>query len=196
MAVTDQNAIRFCDQIVRQAADRLAGAYYHADAAGDRWSALGGGQPAIDQMEADIRSACNRIIELYEFCFRAEKIWFLGLNVTITNDASEVFDGPGLTAPDPYRPLMTGAKVHALMGRVVELQNWLLSLAGSFSDATRVNAAYYNTALSASTWGPVTLTVADAGNAINRFGELRTNYEANSSANLGTILAVAVNPNN
>lgn len=191
MAVTDAYAIKFSNEVIRVGADRLAQAYYRADAAADRWGSLGGGQPAIDVMEQDIRKACNRIIELYEFCWRAEKVWFLGMNSTIPNDSGEsVVDG----SPADHRPAITGQSIHALMARVVELQNWLLSATQSFTDTARNNAATYNTVLSASDGGPVVLSEANAGNAINRFGELRTDYEASSNVKLGTILAVAVNP--
>lgn len=191
MAITDPTAIKFCNEQVRVAADLLARAYYLCDAARDRWDSLGGGQPAIDVMQADIRKAADAVIAVYQHSFLAEKIWFLGTNLVIPNTSEDVVDG----SPGDGRPDANGAKVHGVMDRVVQLQNWLFSATQSFSDTARNNAAAFNTVLEASAKGPPVMTVAAAGNMMNRAGELRTNYEASSGANLGTILALAVNPN-
>lgn len=191
VTITDPTAIKFCNEQVRIAADLLAKAYFLCDAAKDRWDSLGGGQPAIDIMEPDIRAAGSAVVAAFQKCFLAEKIWFLGTNVVIPNTSEAIDDG----SPTDSRPAATGAKVHAVMSRVVEFQNWLFSATQSFSDAARDNAAAFNTVLQASFNGPPTMAVSDAGNLMNRAGELRTNYEASSNANLGTLLAFAVNPN-
>lgn len=191
MPVTDPTAIKFCNERARPGADLMARAYYLCDAARDRWDSLGGGQPAIDVMEPDIRKCSDAVLDAFIHNFLSEKIWFLGTNIVIPNTSEDVDDG----APADGRPDATGAKVHGVMDRAVQMQNWLFSATQSFTDAARNNAAAFNTVLEASSKGPPTMSVAAAGNMMNRAGELRTNYEASSQANLGTLLALAVNPN-
>ena len=198
MPITDVTAVKFCNEQVRVAADLLARAYYLCDAAKDQWDALGGGQPAVDVMTPQIRAAANAVVAAYQHCFLAEKIWFLGTNSVIPNTSETIVDG----SPADGRPEATGAKVHAVMARAIEFQNWLFSTnpdqvgAGEgFLDTGRDNAAAFNTVLSAGKDGPPVLTASNAGKLINRAGELRTNYEASSNVNLGTLLAFAVNPN-
>lgn len=190
VAVTDPTAIKFSNEQARVAADLCAQAYYLCDAARDRWDSLGGGQPAIDVMQVDIRDAADAVIAAYLHAFITEKIWFLGTNIVIPNTAEVISDG----SPADLRPAATGAKVHAVLDRAIQLQNWLFSATQSFTDAARNNAATFNTVLEASSKGPPVMSVAAAGNLMNRAGELRTNYEAGSGANLGVLLAFAVNP--
>lgn len=190
MPVTDPTAIKFCNEQARVAADLCAQAYYVCDEARDRWDSLGGGQPAIDAMEADIRHAADAVVAAYQHCFLAEKIWFLGTNNVIPNTSDTIVDG----SPADGRPAATGAKVFAVMDRAIQFQNWLFSATNSFTDAARNNASGFNTVLEASSKGPPVMSVSDAGNMMNRAGELRTNYEASSNTNLGTLLALAVNP--
>ena len=188
MPVTDPTAIKFANNYARTAADKLGRAYYLCDAARDRWDSLGGGQPAIDVMLADVRAAADAVVGTYQHCFLAEKLWFLGTNVVIPNTSETLVDG----SPADGRPIGTGAKIHAVMARAVEFQNWLFSATQSFSDAARDNAAGFNTVIEVSSDGSPTLTVAAAGNFMNRAGELRTNYEASGNANLGNLLALGV----
>lgn len=192
MPITSQTDLNFSDQRVRPAADQLARAYYRAGSLISRWNALGAGQSALNVMSADIRSAASYLVDAYTFCFLTEKIWFLGVNSDfISNDTTAVSDG----SPADGRPANTTAKVNGVMNRVVEVQNWLFSATESFTDSTRNNAAAFNTVLQASNYGPATIALSDAANFINRCTELKTNYEATSSANLNTLLALAVNPN-
>jgi hypothetical protein len=190
MTITDPTAVKFCNEQARVAADLKARAYYLCDAARDRWDSLGGGQGAIEVMAADIRDSADAVLAAYVHDFLAEKIWFLGTNTVIPNTSEAIGDG----SPTDSRPAATGAKVHAVMDRAIQFQNWLFSATQSFSDPLRASAATFNTVLEASGKGPPTLTVAAAGNMMNRAGELRTNYEASSNQNLGTLLALAVNP--
>jgi hypothetical protein len=141
-------------------------------------------------MEADIRRAATQVIHTFEFAFLTEKVWFLGVNSAFPNTTEAVADG----SPADRRPEATGAKVNAVMSRTVEFQNWLLSQAGSFSDAARSGSAYYNTVLMASNYGPPTMSDSTAENLITRCGELASNYEASSNTNLSSLLAMAVNP--
>ncbi len=191
MTITDPTAIKFSNERARIAADRLARSYYLCDAARDRWAGLAGSATEkIAIMEADIRRAATEVIDAYAFAFLTEKIWFLGVNNEFPNTTEEVDDG----SPGDGRPAGTGAKVQAVMSRVVEFQNWLLSAAGSFADANRTGLAYYNTILMASNYGPPTMSEATASNMINRCDELAANYEASSNANVNSLLAFAVNP--
>lgn len=195
--VTGSDQINFCNAQIRTAADKLSQAYYAAVAYQDSWNAIGGGSAGVLQMPKRLVDFGNRIAYAYSFCFIAEKAWFnLGATAFIPNDPTAlVFDNGTFTAQDPNRPPMTGATVNAVMNRVVELQNWLLSATESFTDTLRNNAAAYNTVLMVSQYGPSTITAANAGNLVNRMNELRTNYSATNNTNLGTLLAAAVNPN-
>lgn len=196
MPVTDINAIRFCNEHVRVNADKLAQAYTAVNDARNRWDALGGGSGAISIMGSQIKSVADRLVSLYESCYRAEKIWFLlGATSLIPNTSDPIFDNSDRTAQDPSRPPMTGQSVVALVDRLVQFQNWLLSSTGDFSDPARNSASYYNTVLAGSNSGPLVLTVSNAENEMTRFSELRTRYQANTNQELGIILAVAVNPN-
>lgn len=60
--------------------------------------------------------------------------------------------------------------------------------------AVRGGVSWFQTVMMCSSFGPSPVVLSDAGNFINRCTELVTNYEANSFANLNTILAVATNP--
>lgn len=196
MPINSAAAVKFSNERVRPGADLLARVYYRCDAARDRWDGLGGGQTAINQMEGDIRAAANAAVSLYEWCFRTEKIWFLlGGTSLIANNSEPIYDNSDRSAQDPTRPPITGQMAVRVIDRVVQFQNWLLSAAGSFEDSTRLGTAYYNTVIAASSDGPATMGVADAGSFMNRCGELRSRYEANSNQELGFLLAVAVNPN-
>jgi hypothetical protein len=190
VTITDPTAVKFSNEQARVAADLLAQAYTLCDAARDRWDSLGGGQPAIDVMQADIRKAADAVVTAYQHCFLAEKLWFLGTNIVIPNTSETIQDG----SPADGRPAATGAKVHGVMDRAVQVQNWLFSATQSFTDVARNNAATFNTVIEASSNGPPTMSVAAAGNMMTRCSELRTNYEAASQANLNALLAFAVNP--
>lgn len=191
--ITNARAIKFSNERIRPAADRLLKSYSRCVAVVDAWTALGSSQAALDQMQAQITDAAERLIESFDFVYWTEKRWFNGISTFFPNDTSPVFDLNGGTGQDPGRPALTGAKVNSLVTRCIELQNWLLSAAGSFTDATRASSAFLGTVLQVSASGPVPIVLADAGNFINRCGELKTNYQATTSANLNTVLAAAVN---
>ena len=189
--ITNPLAIKFSDERVRTSADRLAQAYDEAVDLKTRWDALGGGATALAVMAADIQDAASRFTEFYKWCLHTEKLWFIHDSTTlIPNTADAVVD----QSPGDGRPANTGAKCNNVMTRVIEFQNWMLSLAGSFTDVTRVNVGYLNSVIKASREGP-TIDTTIAGDFINRCSELKTNYEASSNANLNTLLALAVNPN-
>jgi phage tail sheath gpL-like len=52
-----------------------------------------------------------------------------------------VFDNGSGTAQDPGRPAITGANVNNVITRCQEMQNWLLSAAGSFTNIFQVETA-------------------------------------------------------
>lgn len=78
--VTNPQAIRFCNERVRQAADKFAQLYYWCSIVRDEWLAQ------------DIGSL-------------------------VPNDTSEIIDG----AQTDGRPVVTGADVHTIKDRVLEL---------------------------------------------------------------------------
>jgi len=140
--ITSPIAVKFTNERCRPSADLMAQAYYLAVAANDRWVTLGSGQPALDQMQADIRNAADRIIAAYSSTYWTEKNWFMaGVSALFPNDSSPVFDNGNFTAQDPTRPPLTGAGVTNVVTRCIEFQNWLLSVAGAFNGALQVETA-------------------------------------------------------
>ncbi|MDB5312647.1 MAG: hypothetical protein JWO38_6849 [Gemmataceae bacterium] len=192
--ITSPTAIRFANVRVRGSADGMCQAYTRCVAVGDRWTALGAGQPALDQMQAQIRDAADYVAAAFDLAFWTEKVWFAIAAGLFPNDASPVFDNGGYTAVDPTRPGMTGAVVTAVVTRAQQFQNWLLSATGSFTDGARGGVAWLNTVVQVSGDGPSPIVQADAGNFVNRCSELKANYQAGGSANLNSLLAAAVNP--
>ncbi len=303
-------AVKYCSEQVRPAADLLAQAYYPAIAAVDRWTTLGSGQSALDQMQTDLRNCADRIMAAYRFVYCAEKAWFglSGLLALFPNDSSPMFDNNG-TAARTDAPALTGAGINNVITRCIEYQNWLLGPAGSFTSIPQVETAtavgtitgtgnatatvtgynltgspiavsaavtsgdtaatwagkvrtalagnaaitalyavggasatitltaltgqlndptlnialangtstgitaaptsanttagvltrggtsWMNTVLQCSSMGAIPIVLSDAQNLVTRLGELKTNYQASSNANLGTILQASVNPN-
>lgn len=140
--ITSSVAIKFSNERVRTVADLLSQAYYASVAVGDRWTTLGSGQPALDQMQVDIRTAADRIISAFNSAYWTEKTWFMaGVSALFPNDASAVFDNGSATAQDPGRPSLTGAGVNNVITRCIEFQNWLLSVAGAFNGTLQVETA-------------------------------------------------------
>ena len=197
MAVTDIDVVKFSNERVRTVCDRLGRAYYYCDSTKDRWDSLGGGQPALDIMQSDIKTAANAILEAYFHCIIDERIWFVGngasgINTLTPNTSESISDGSQADGRSPN----TGQKVHACMERVVEFQNWLLNNSGGqFTSSLRNGLACLNTVLVCSSYGPNIINLTNANNFLTRCEELRVNYEATSNLNLGTILALAVSTN-
>lgn len=138
MAITAQTDLNFSDQRIRPAADQLSRAYRRAVSLISRWTALGSGAAALAVMSADIRFAASALADAFAFCELTERIWFLGINTDFSsNDGTAVSDG----SPGDGRPTNTTAAVNGVMNRVVEVQNWLLSVAGSFTAIPQVETA-------------------------------------------------------
>jgi hypothetical protein len=79
--ITNPTVVRFCNERLRPAADRLAQSYYFACEVLDAWNALGG-------------------------------------EVGVPADASVIIDGSAIDG----RPVITGAKVHAMIDAVSALR--------------------------------------------------------------------------
>jgi hypothetical protein len=190
--IVDPDALKFSNEQIRGVSEQCAKFYFRAVSLITRWTANGSGAAALVIVLNDLRAAADFLCDLYAFAFKAEKTWFLGVNANFsTNDTTIVQDG----SPGDSRPAATTAKCNNVITRCQEVQNWLTSATQSFTDAARAGASGYNTVLKASGRGPLTLALADAANFITRCTEFRTNYEAASSANLNTVLAMAPNPN-
>lgn len=140
------STITFSNEQARIAADKMAQAYYSAVATKFRWDSLGANQAALDIMSDDIIEAADLILDAFLFCLMAEKIWFLGVNSNTANNSTIISDG----SPDDGRPSCTGAKIHNVMSRAVEFQNWLQSATQSFTDNTRNNVSALNTIITMS----------------------------------------------
>jgi hypothetical protein len=192
MAITDPQAINFSNNVVRRAADHVAQSYNKAVTVSNRWSALGGGQGAIDIMSEDLRDIADLLYTTYLSCHSYEKLWFNGINTLIANDAEEdVVDG----SPSDGRPDNNGASINGVMTLVIQFQNWMLSPTGSFTDGDRGSVAYLNTVINLIRRNKPEISTGDAGNFINRCNELIVNYEASTNVNLNKALALSVHPN-
>lgn len=190
-------AIKFANERIRPSADKLGQAYYPAVAAVDRWTTLGSGQAALDQMQTDIRSAADRILTAYNHVYWTEKNWFANQFSLFPNDSSPVFDNNNFTAQDPTRPPLTGAGVNNLVTRCIEFQNWMLSVAAAFAPILQVetttavgtitgagNATVVVTALGMSgSPKTVSVAVANADTAATWAGKVRTALAADTSVN-------------
>lgn len=140
--ITNAIAIKFSNERCRPSADLLAQAYYATIAAVDRWATLGSSQAALDQMQTDLRGAADRLLSAYNHVYMTEKNWFMsGVASLFPNDSSPVFDNGSASAQDPGRPPLTGAGVNNLVTRAIEFQNWMLSVAGSFTAIPQVETA-------------------------------------------------------
>ncbi len=188
--ITAVPAITFCNTGVRLVSDLVAQSYYLAVPLGDRWVTLGSGQAALDQMQLDFKTAANKIISTFDKCYWTEKNWFMpGVSSLFPNDSSPVFDnktdGTG-TAADPTRPALTGAGVTNVVTRVIEYQNWMLSVAGAFNGTLQVETA---TALGTiGTSGNATVVVT----ANNMTNSPKTVSVAVASADTATLWAAKV----
>lgn len=159
--ITNLSAVKFSNERIRSSADLLAQVYYVAVAVSDRWASLGSSQAALDQMQPDIRDVADRLLAAYAHGYWTEKNWFLStLPSLFPNDASPVFDNGGNSQRTDV-PLLTGAGVNNLVTRAMEFQNWLLSVAGSFTGTAQVETA---TAVGTiGTAGNATVVVTAAG---------------------------------
>lgn len=61
--------------------------------------------------------------------------------------------------------------------------------------SARGGTSWIQTVMQVSSFTNGTIVLSDAQNFLTRCGELKTNYQANTNANLNTLLAAAVNPN-
>lgn len=197
MSITNVNVVKFSNEQVRTVCDALGKSYYRCNEVRDRWDSLGANQAALDVIQSDIKAAANAVLDTYLHCVIDERIWFVGdgasgINTLTPNTSEDVVDG----SPVDGRPACSGQKIHAAMERVVEFQNWLLNnLGAQFTIAARNGLACLNTVLVCSRYGPSTINLTNAANFLTRCSELRTDYEVSSNLKLGTILALATNPN-
>lgn len=195
--ITSLVAVKFSDERVRPSADLLAQTYYLAIAVIDRWTSLGSGQTALDQMQADLRAAANRILSSHDHVFWTEKNWFMSGAALFPNDSSPLFDNGGVSAR-PDAPAITGANVNNLVTRAIEQQNWLLSQAGSFTAIPQVETATATGTITGAgnatvivtanqmTGSPrtVSVAVANADAAATWAGKVRTALAADATVNV------------
>lgn len=191
--ITDAEAVRFCNEKVRQAADRLATLFYEARHLDELRVADNDIATTIALRGSHIRRVSDYMLEVVQFLRPIENLWFnvgtgSSLNLKITNDAGD-------TVIDGHQQAITGADVHNLMSRVVDIDNWMNDAAfggagnGSFFDSM------LNTIVVVGSSGNIPLQNTQTTTFIaNRCAEIVNEYEANANAKLNHILAVALNP--
>lgn len=185
--ITNIEAIKFSNESIRPGANRLAHAYYAADAARDRWAALSGttAQKKV-VMAQDIKKAADLFRDAFKWTFDREAIWFLGINSLIGDTADVVVDNNGGPGPN------TGAKVNAIIARFRQLNNYLRT--GDFDSFAAGNYATLNKVLVVCSDGLIAVADADAQNFIDLCTAFANRYEASTNAELNTVLALAPNP--
>lgn len=190
-AISDPEAVRFCNTTIRPAADAMCRAYYRASAVRGRWLAQQGTDAdRIAVLGPEIRAAADAVLAAYTLAFGRSKLWFvIGAGALVPNTADVVADG----APADGRPAITGADATRTVDRMVDFENWLRT--GTFDGSGTANYAALNTVLAVTSAGKAAMSAADATNfVVTRGGEIKAEYEANSGQKLGWLLAVAVNP--
>lgn len=197
--ITDPEAIEFSNRFVRTAANRLGTLFYEARYLDELRVSDGDIATTIAQRTNHIRQIADLMIRTVQDLRKLENIWFnvgtgSALNVKITNDAGDdLIDG----APGDGRQAITGADVHSVMSRVIDIRKWMADAAFGGAGNGSSFDAMLNTMVVVGTAGNNPLQNAQATTFIaNRCGEIVNEYEANSNAKLNHILAVAVNPRN
>lgn len=206
MAITDAQAIQFCDQRIRPGADRMARCKYRAEELRSEWTALGGTwQEKFDLLKPKIVHIGDLLTNTLRFLWWSDQLWLgLSLQGLFPDDPlEEVWDAPGGGAQDPTRPPLTGQIVRQNKRRQEELVNWLSRSTGAtqhwitdsqvtteplvyeyFRDFARVG-----TDGSAGTTAGQAKLVAD-----DHCGRIVTQYETTNPGNFTQILKAAVNP--
>jgi hypothetical protein len=197
--ITDPEAIAFSNRSVRTAADNLATLYYECDYLRDLKIADDDTPTTIALREGHIRSVADLMLQIVQNEQLKENVWFnVGspspMNSTINNNAAfDMADG----SPEDGRPPITGSDVHAVMNRVIDLDDWLEDGAFGLGGGGVQRQAMLNTLIVVSSDGNTPLQVSQVNLFIdNRCGEIVTEYEANSNTKLTHLLTVAPNPRN
>lgn len=210
MAVSNESAVRFCDEQARPVADKLARAKHAAVTAAEQWAQLSGtNDEKLAQMSSTLEWAANRCWWAYQAADNLRTIWrahlFSGAAQPqyIDNSATEeIWDNAARTAPDPSRPNINGQDVRRLLWRAEEFTNFLLyDNAGSpvwqneggitteTLDRDRLEKVFRLTEFSL-----VTADGGDASGFVSRCNEIKDEYITNHPSRWGHILTVAVNP--
>lgn len=199
MAIIDLELIRFSNEVIRPAADRMASLYYECDYLRQLKIADGDTAITIQLREGQIRSVSDLMRDWIVNSSTRDNVWFnVGMpspyNTQFPNTASEVVEDG---APDDGRPVITGADVHEIMTQLIQFQNWMADGAfGGPGTGTNVEAMM-NTIIVVGGDGNNPLQNAQVDNFVdNRCAEVVVEYQANSNAKLTSVLAVAPNPRN
>lgn len=194
--ITDIEAVAFCNERIRTAANQLATLYYECDYLRDLKVADADTATTISLRGDQIRVAADLMLETTQVLPIIENIWFnvASLNTTITNSADDdVIDG----SPADGRPPITGQDVHNLVSRVMDVDKWLADASFGGAGAGGSRSAMLNTIVVCGGSGNDPLQVSQVNTFIdNRCGEWVTEYEATSNAKLTQLLAVAPSPRN
>jgi len=190
MAITNAAAIRFSNEHIRTSADKLSRSFYLCQKLKNDWAAIAGTDAekyAI--LGNDIARVADRVSRFYSDVFISKRLYdALSMNTLFPNDPAEiVVDG----APADGRSQITGQDVRRINARMKE---WLAWLDKAVFDDASLNVVNYNfleqflrinTALVTADWGKTI--------AVNRAGDLVTEWTVTNAAYLGHISKVAVN---
>lgn len=204
MAITDPAAIKYANRQFRVAADKLARCKYRSEELGAAWTAIQGtNDERFFLLKAQIQKVANLLSNTWRLCFWADRLWQASsLHLLFPNDAGEIlFDNADATGPDPNRPEINGQDLRRLKNRMEEFVNWLSR--GTDLDLQFANDATATEPLTYGFFDDVARMTSDGAKepttgwgrevAVDRCGELVTEYETTNPGKFNHILRVAVN---
>jgi hypothetical protein len=197
--ITDPQLIRYSNEVIRPAADRMASLYYECAYLWQLAQADGDLDLTIQIREPQIRQVSDFMRSWVVNSSPRENVWFnVGTpspyNTQFPNDPGEIIEDG---SPDDGRPPISGADVHETMTQIIAYQSWMADAAFGGPGSGSQQEAMMNTIIVVGGDGNDPLQSAQVGNFVNnRCNEIKVEYEANNDAKLNAILKVAPNPRN
>lgn len=204
MAITDPAAIKYANEQFRPAADKIARCKYRSEELSAAWAALQGtNDDRFAQLQLQIQRVANLVTNTWRFVFWADRLWQSGsLHLLFPNDPlEELHDNADATGPDPNRPTVTGEDLRRLKNRMEEFANWLAR--GTDLDLQFDNDALATEPLTYGFFDDFARMAEDGAKAqttgwgrevaVDRCGELVTEYETTNPGKFNHILRAAVN---
>lgn len=205
MAITDPAAIKFANERLRPAADRLARVRYRAEILKDSWTPAGADNDArFAFLRDDIERFCNLVTNTFRFIWWADRLWEAqSLHLVYPNDQPDevLYDGPGGTGPDPNRTTVTVQDLRRLKNRMEEFSNWVTRGTDVDphwnNDGTATAPAtylYFNAFAKLTGAGGKDVTTGNGrAIAVDRTQQIINEYTIDNAAKFGHILTVGVN---
>lgn len=207
MAISDAEAIKFSNERIRPAADRLAKAYYKAQQTKDLWESMTGtNAEKLALIQPILEDTANRLNWTYRFCEETRLLWdaLVMANLFPNDNTEEVWDNGSRTAPDQSRQAINGEDVRRINWTIEEYVNWckytpLVSTPVFLRDGQLTTEILGYDAikdiLKLASDGFGSPSGTQANNLITRCGELKTEWGTTNTNRLTWILKAGVNTN-